>query len=54
MTVNRYIYDIALSMLYRNRLRKALALLDRYGTAEEAWRTIDEPEVAACLQRARH
>ena len=54
MTVNRYIYDIALSMLYRNRLRKALALLDRYGTAEEAWRAIDEPEMAACLQRARH
>ena len=54
MTVNRYIYDIALSMLYRNRLRKALALLDRYGTAEEAWRAIDEPEMEACLQRARH
>ena len=54
MTENRYIYDIALSMLYRNRLRKALALLDRYGTAEEAWRVIDEPEMAACLQRARH
>ena len=40
MTENRYIYDIALSMLYRNRLRKALALIDRYRTAEEAWRTI--------------
>ena len=52
MTVNRYIYDIALSMLYRNRLRKALALLDRYGTAEEAWRTIDEPEMASATRTA--
>ena len=39
-------------MLYRNRLRRALALLDRYETAEEAWRTLDEPEMDACLKRA--
>lgn len=40
-------------MLYRNRLRRALALLDRYETAEEAWRTLDEPEMDACFKRAQ-
>lgn len=40
-------------MLYRNRLRRALALLDRYETAEEAWCTLDEPEMDACLKRAQ-
>lgn len=47
------LYDIALSMLYRNRLQRALALLDRYGTAEQAWRAIDEPEMSVCLKRAQ-
>ncbi|MBO7457299.1 MAG: DNA-processing protein DprA [Paludibacteraceae bacterium] len=30
-----------------------MALLDRYETAEEAWRTLDEPEMDACLKRAQ-
>ncbi len=47
------LYDIALSLLYRSRLRKALSLLDRYGSAEEAWQTIDEPDQQACLDRAQ-
>ena len=47
------LYDIALSILYRNRLRKALSLLDQYGSAEEAWQAIDEPDQQACLDRAQ-
>lgn len=40
-------------MVFRNRLRKALLLLDRYGSAEEAWRHLDEPDMQACLDRAK-
>ena len=47
------LYDIALSLLYRNKLRKALALLSHYGSAEAAWRTLDEPDMQACLTRAQ-
>lgn len=47
-------YYIALSMLYRTRLRKALKLLEHYGTAEAAWRTIDEVGMQECLTRAEH
>ena len=47
------LYDIALSLLYRNRLRKALSLLDHYGSAEEAWSAINEPDKAVCLDRAK-
>ena len=47
-----YTYDIALSLLCRSRLRRALQLIDRYGTAEEAWRTLDEPEMKESLARA--
>lgn len=46
------LYDIALSMLYRTSLRKALLLLDRHGTAEAVWRSLDEPDMQACLERA--
>ena len=46
------LYDIALSLLYRTRLRKSLALVEHYGSAEEAWRHLDEPEMTACLERA--
>ena len=45
-------FDIALSFLYRTRLRKSLALLEHYGSAEEAWQALDEPEMAECLRRA--
>ena len=46
------LYDIALSLLYRTRLRKALALVEQYGSAEEAWCHLDEPEMSVCLARA--
>ena len=45
-------YDIALSVLYRNKLRTALSLLDRYGSAEEAWSHLDEPGMTTALARA--
>jgi DNA processing protein len=47
------IYDIALSLLFRNRLRRSLSLVDHYGSAEEAWRHIDEPEMAEAMQQAQ-
>lgn len=47
-----YLHDIALSFLYRTRLRKALALVEQYGSAEEAWRHIDEPDMSASWTRA--
>ena len=47
------LYDISLSFLYRNRLRKSLALVDHYGSAEEAWRHLDEPGMKDALERAQ-
>ena len=47
------LYDIALSLLFRNRLRRSLSLVDHYGSAEEAWRHIDEPEMAEAMQQAQ-
>ena len=47
------LYDIALSILFRNRLRKSLALLGHCGSAEEAWKHIDEAGMADALERAR-
>jgi len=52
MATTEYIYDIALSFLYRNSLRKALQVLDHYGSAEEAWRHLDTAEMKACWERA--
>lgn len=46
------LYDIALSFLFRTSLRKSLALLEKYGTAEEAWHHLDEPEMRASMKRA--
>lgn len=46
------IYDIALSFLYRTKLRKALSLVEQYGSAEAAWFHIDEPEKESALARA--
>ena len=48
------LFDISLSFLYRNRLRKSLALVDHYGSAEEAWRHLDEPGMKEALERAQH
>jgi len=47
-----YTYDIALSLVFRNRLRQALQLTEHYGSAAEAWRHIDEPGMQECLVRA--
>lgn len=44
---------IALSRLYRNRLRTALALLDHYGSAREAWRHTDEKGMQEAWERAQ-
>ena len=46
------LYDIALSILLRNKLRRSLRLIEQYGNAEEAWRHIDEPLMDEALQRA--
>ena len=47
------LFDISLSFLYRNRLRKSLALVDHYGSAEEAWHHLDEPGMKDALERAQ-
>ena len=47
------LFDIALSFLYATRLRKSLSLVVHYGSAEEAWRHIDEPGMAQALERAQ-
>jgi DNA processing protein len=46
------LYDIALSMLFRTKLRKSLALIAHYGSAEEAWNHIDEAGMQEAMQRA--
>ena len=46
------LYDIALGFLFHTRLRKSLALVEHYGSAEEAWRHLDEPEMSVSLARA--
>lgn len=46
------LYQIAVSVLFRNRLRKALRLLEHYGSAYEVWQHTDEPDMQAAWQRA--
>ena len=46
------LYDISLSILYRTRLRRNLQALEHYGSAEEAWRHLDEPGMAEAMARA--
>jgi len=46
------LYDIALSILFRTKLRKSLALIAHYGSAEEAWKYIDEPGMNEAMRRA--
>ena len=41
-----------MSFLCRTRLRQSLALVDRYGSAEEAWLHMDEPGMTEAMQRA--
>lgn len=45
-------YQIALSLLYRNRLSTAHRLLAHYASAEEVFRHIDEPDIEKSLLRA--
>ena len=40
-------------MLYRQRLRTALQVLDRYGSAESAWAQLREPGMAEAMERAQ-
>jgi DNA processing protein len=47
------LFDIALSLHFRTSLRKSLALVERFGSAEEAWRHMDEPGMAESLTRAQ-
>jgi DNA processing protein len=47
------LHNIALSFLYRTRLRKQLLLLDQYGSAVEAWRHLDEPGMDEAMERAK-
>lgn len=46
------LYDIALSLLFNSNLRKSLALVDHYGSAEKAWHHLDEPGMSDALKRA--
>ena len=46
-------YDIALASLYSTRLRHHLTLLDRYKTAEEVWRHLDEPGMKDAEHKAQ-
>ena len=47
------LFDISLSLLFRTRLRRALQLIDHYGSAEEAWHHLDEPGMQETLLRAQ-
>ena len=47
------LYDIALSMLLSSSLRRNLTLLDHFGTAEEAWRHLDEPGMEEAMEKAQ-
>lgn len=47
------LYDIALSLVFSNRLRKALTMLNQFGSAEAAWQAVNDPEKAQCLERAK-
>lgn len=47
------IYEIALSMLLHRRMRKQLALVEHYGSAQEAWLHLNEPGMPETLERAK-
>lgn len=46
------LFDIALSLLFRSRLRQSLSLVEHYGSAEEAWRHLNEPGMNEALVQA--
>jgi len=47
------LYDIALSMLLPNKMRKQLALVAQFGSAEEAWHHLKEEGMTEALERAK-
>jgi DNA processing protein len=47
------LYDIALGFLFRTNLRKSLALVDYYHSAEEAWKHLHEPGMTEAMERAK-
>lgn len=47
------LYQIALSHLFRNRIRRGLAVLERYGSAIEAWKNLEEENMYTSLSRAK-
>lgn len=47
------LHEIALSFLYRTRLRHLLQVRAHYGDAEEAWRHLDEPGMTEAMARAQ-
>ena len=53
LTMINPLYDIALSFLFHTKLRRALALLDHYQTAEETWNHLDEPGMAEAMEKAQ-
>ncbi|MBQ7191713.1 MAG: DNA-processing protein DprA [Paludibacteraceae bacterium] len=52
MDKQKTINDIAFSLLYRNRTAKGHQVLAHYGSAQEAFKHIDEPSVEACFRQA--
>lgn len=53
MAAQTYIYEIALSILLRGKMRQQHAWIERYGTAQAAWENIEAPDKTACWQRAQ-
>lgn len=53
MDAQKNLYEIAISLLYRTSLRKALQLLEHYASAEEAWEHVDDPHKQEHLDRAK-
>ena len=51
--MSNQLFDIALSLVFRHRLRRALALVDHYGSAEAAWASLHEPGMADCMEQAK-
>lgn len=47
------LYQIALSIVYKNRISTAHRLLDEYHSASEVWRHINEQDMSKALNRAK-
>lgn len=53
MAMSEKQYYIALNILMRNSLSRALQLLEQYGSAKEVWEHLDEPAMDECWKRAQ-